>query len=53
MKPLIQIEMIEAAREGDSAAVENLLLHCQPSVIQFARKYCSTPEDVEDAVQLG
>jgi RNA polymerase sigma factor (sigma-70 family) len=52
MKSMIQIEVVEAAREGDSAAIESLLLHCQPSVTRFARKYCSTPEDVEDAVQL-
>jgi RNA polymerase sigma factor (sigma-70 family) len=52
MKSLIQMELVEAAREGDSAAIETLLLQCQPSVTQFARKYCSTPEDVEDAVQL-
>jgi RNA polymerase sigma factor (sigma-70 family) len=52
MKALIQIDIVEAAREGDSAAIESLLLHCQPSVTSFARKYCSTPEDIEDAVQL-
>jgi RNA polymerase sigma factor (sigma-70 family) len=52
MKSLIQIEIVEAARGGDSAAIETLLLHCQPSVTRFARRYCSTPEDVEDAVQL-
>jgi RNA polymerase sigma factor (sigma-70 family) len=52
MKQIIQLELVEAAREGDSAAIESLLLQCQPSVTQFARKYCSTPEDVEDAVQL-
>jgi RNA polymerase sigma factor (sigma-70 family) len=48
----IHIELVEAAREGDSAAIESLLQHCQPSITRFARKYCATPEDVEDAVQL-
>lgn len=28
-----------------------MLLQYQPSITQFARKYCATPEDVEDAVQ--
>src|SRR6185369_1013781 len=52
MKQVIQLEFVEAAREGDSEAIESLLQHCQPSLTRFAQKYCSTPEDVEDAVQL-
>lgn len=52
MNDPIQIELVEAAREGDRVAIESLLQHCQPSVTRFARKYCATPEDAEDAVQL-
>jgi RNA polymerase sigma factor (sigma-70 family) len=43
--------LVEAARQGDLAALETLLLEYQPVVTRFARKYCATPQDVEDAVQ--
>ncbi len=44
-------ELVEAAKSGDIEAMETLLLEYQPTVTRFARKYCATPEDVEDAVQ--
>ncbi len=44
-------ELIQAAYEGDTEAIEQLLLEYQPSLTRFARKFCATPEDVEDAVQ--
>lgn len=43
--------LVESACEGHTDAIEELLRQCQPSVTQFARKYCATPQDVEDAVQ--
>lgn len=43
--------LIEAARQGDTEAMEALLLQYQPTISKFARKYCATPQDVEDAVQ--
>lgn len=43
--------LVEAARRGNPDALERLLLQCQPDMAQFASKVCSTPEDVEDAVQ--
>ena len=53
MTQLIQTQLIEAACEGDAEAIENLLLQCQPSMKNFARRYCGTAEDIEDAVQLS
>jgi RNA polymerase sigma factor (sigma-70 family) len=43
--------LIDSARQGNTEAIEQLLMQCQPAVTKFARKYCVTPEDVEDAVQ--
>lgn len=45
------VELVEAARLGDTGAMETLLIQYQPAVTRFARKYCATPQDVEDAVQ--
>jgi RNA polymerase sigma factor (sigma-70 family) len=47
----LELDLIESASQGDTEAIETLLLQYQPSLIRFARKYCATPEDVEDAVQ--
>lgn len=44
-------ELIESAWQGDTEAIEQLLLQYQPALTRFAYKYCATPEDVEDAVQ--
>ena len=45
--------LIEAACSGDAAAVERLLVICQPDLRRFARRTCSTSEDAEDAVQIA
>jgi RNA polymerase sigma factor (sigma-70 family) len=45
--------LIEAACGGDTAAVERLLVVCQPDLRRFARRTCSTSEDAEDAVQIA
>jgi RNA polymerase sigma factor (sigma-70 family) len=45
--------LVEAACNGDSAAVEKLLAVCQPDLRRFARRTCSTSEDAEDAVQFA
>jgi RNA polymerase sigma factor (sigma-70 family) len=45
--------LVEAARGGDVAAVERLLVVCQPDLRRFARRACSTGEDAEDAVQIA
>lgn len=45
--------LIEAARRGESGAIENLLTVCQPDLKRFARRTCSTTEDAEDAVQIA
>jgi RNA polymerase sigma factor (sigma-70 family) len=43
--------LIQAASNGNTEAIESLLLQSQPSLTRFARKFCATPQDVEDAVQ--
>lgn len=43
--------IIERARNGDSQAIENLLHRSQVNLRQFASGVCTTPEDVNDAVQ--
>lgn len=45
--------LIEAARQGDSGAIAELLSVCQPDLKRFARRTCSTTEDAEDAVQIA
>lgn len=46
-------QLVEAACGGDAAAVEKLLVVCQPDLRRFARRACSTTEDAEDAVQIA
>jgi RNA polymerase sigma factor (sigma-70 family) len=46
-------QLVEAACGGDAAAVEKLLVVCQPDLRRFARRACSTSEDAEDAVQIA
>lgn len=44
-------QLIQAARDGNVAALHALLVHYQPDAAKFARTVCATPEDAEDAVQ--
>lgn len=44
-------ENIQAAVDGDPAAISDLISACQPDLLKFARQACATPEDAEDAVQ--
>lgn len=46
-------QLIQAACAGDKEALSNLLTVCQPDIKRFARRTCSTSEDVEDAVQIA
>jgi RNA polymerase sigma factor (sigma-70 family) len=46
-------DLVEAARSGNAAAVERLLVVCQPDLRRFARRVCATGEDAEDAVQIA
>jgi len=48
-----EAQLVEAARSGDAAAVERLLVVCQPDLRRFARRACSSGEDAEDAVQVA
>ena len=51
MPAIINHPLLAAAQTGDKQAIEQLLVEYQPTVTKFARKYCASPEDVEDAVQ--
>lgn len=46
-------QLIKLACQGDKQALEKLLLICQPDIKRFARRTCSTSEDIEDAVQIA
>ena len=50
---LAEPQLIEAACGGDAAAVERLLVVCQPDLQRFARRACSNSADAEDAVQIA
>ncbi len=43
--------LIEAARQGDHAAVLRLLAKCQPDLRRIARSQCATSSDADDATQ--
>ncbi len=43
--------IVEAAQQGDPAAIETLVCGSHAHVRRFARTLCSTPEDAEDAAQ--
>lgn len=43
--------LVEAARAGDRAAIDQLLARYQPDVRRFARRVCQSSEDADDAVQ--
>src|SRR3982751_3735881 len=51
MKSTLDLTLIEAASQGNTEAIERLLLQYHPTITRFAQKFCATPEDVEDAVQ--
>lgn len=43
--------LLEAARGGDAAALEELLVRYQPRVYRFGVKMCGDPEDAKDVLQ--
>lgn len=49
----LDMPLIEAARQGDAAALERLLTQSQPDLRRFARRSCATSEDADDAVQVA
>ncbi len=44
-------ELLEAARQGDAASLESLLILCRPDLRRYAALTCLTSADAEDAVQ--
>lgn len=44
-------DLLAAARAGDDAAIEALLVRHAPSVMRFARRLCNDPVDADDVVQ--
>ena len=44
-------EAVEMARRGDTEGIEVLYFKSYPFLEREARKYCDTPQDVEDALQ--
>ncbi len=47
----LDIKLLEAAHQGDAAALESLLILCRPDLRRYAALTCLTSADVEDAVQ--
>ena len=45
------LALIEAARGGDRQAIVTLLAVAQPDIRRYARRSCSTADDVDDVVQ--
>lgn len=46
-------QLVEAACNGDAAAIEKLLALSQPDLRRFARRSCASSEDADDAVQVA
>lgn len=44
-------QLLESARQGDIAAVEQLLTECRPDLRRIAQSQCSNSVDPDDAVQ--
>ncbi|MDE2249425.1 MAG: RNA polymerase sigma factor [Pseudomonadota bacterium] len=44
-------QLLEAARLGDIAAVQRLLVECRPGLQRIAQQQCSSSVDPDDAVQ--
>ena len=46
-------QLLERAREGDAAALEQLLTVVQPQLYRFSMKMCRHTEDAEDVLQAS
>ncbi len=51
--PEIEIQLVEAACQGNQQALEKLITLTQPKLKRFARRRCASSEDAEDAVQVA
>ncbi|MDE2308505.1 MAG: sigma-70 family RNA polymerase sigma factor [Xanthomonadaceae bacterium] len=45
------IKLLEAARQGDIVAIEQLLAECRPALYRIAQSQCDSSVDADDAVQ--
>ena len=43
--------LLEAAQQGDVAAIERLLTECRPALYRIAQSQCDSSVDADDAVQ--
>lgn len=43
--------LLDAARQGDAAALDSLLVACRPNLRRYAASQCARSSDVDDAVQ--
>ena len=48
---MVSVQLIEAARLGEPAALARLIAECRPDVRRSARRACSNAADAEDAIQ--
>jgi RNA polymerase sigma factor (sigma-70 family) len=51
MAAAYDLNLLEAARGGDPAAIESLLVQAQPDIRRYARMQCGAAADAEDAIQ--
>jgi len=51
MAAQINLELLEAAKRGDSEAIGQILCVCQPDLQRYAKRYCVSTSDADDAVQ--
>jgi RNA polymerase sigma-70 factor (ECF subfamily) len=51
MRVLNESDLLDAARTGDTGALETLLERHEPRVYRFARRLCGHHEDAEDVLQ--
>lgn len=48
-----RLALLDAARQGRSGAMAELLNDCQPTLKRYARRSCTQAEDAEEAVQMA
>ena len=49
--PIYNLELLQAARDGNKEAIVSLLVLAEPDIRRYASRACQTSSDVEDAAQ--